>query len=95
MAKNKRKKSKKMFFISLFCLFLNAIIIYSIASTFQSVYYKNKEKQELSDKLVSLKEKGEALRVEANRLQDPEYVARYAREKFFYSGKNEYVIRMP
>ncbi len=91
MAKNKRKKSKKMFFISLFCLFLNAIIIYSIASTFQSVYYKNKEKQELSDKLVSLKE----LRVEANRLQDPEYVARYAREKFFYSGKNEYVIRMP
>ena len=34
------------------------------------------------------------LKSEVNKLKDPVYVAKYAREKFFYSGKNEYIIRM-
>ncbi len=96
MAKvNKRKKVKNSFVVLVFCLVINAVIMYSIGSIFTNVYYKNKEKQQLNDKLVLLKEQGEALRVEAKKLQDPEYVARYAREKYLYSGEDEYVIRIP
>lgn len=96
MAKKSVKKRKKIrILFTVLCLVINALIIYSIVSTFNNVYQKSKEKKQLTEELSNLKEKGEALRVEANRLQDPDYVARYAREKYLYSGKNEFVIRMP
>lgn len=96
MTKKSKKKNKRVrALFTIFCLVINALIIYSIASTFNNVYQKSKEKKQLTEELSNLKEKGEALRVEANRLQDPDYVAKYAREKYLYSGKNEFVIRMP
>ena len=53
-----------------------------------------KEQQELSGTLVELKEKEETLKAEVNKLQDPDYIAKYAREKFMYSGDGEYIIRI-
>ena len=35
-----------------------------------------------------------SLKVEVNKLKNPEYVAKYAREKFLYSKDNEYVIKI-
>lgn len=36
----------------------------------------------------------ETLKDEINKLQDPEYMARYAREKYLYSKKNEIIIKI-
>ena len=36
----------------------------------------------------------EDLKDEINRLQDPEYMARYAREKYLYSKKDEIIIKI-
>jgi cell division protein DivIC len=40
-------------------------------------------------------DKEEELKDEINKLKDPEYMARYAREKYLYSKDGELIIRIP
>ena len=56
---------------------------------------KYKEKDELNEELEVLKEKETELSTDVLKLQDPEYIARYLREKYYYSKEGEYVIRFP
>ena len=97
MAK-KSKKTKKQVLRSILyvflCLIVNSYIVYSLFGVIQQVYSKKSEKKELSIKLANLQEKEEALKVQVNKLKDPDYVAKYAREKYFYSKNNEYIIRI-
>ncbi len=53
------------------------------------------EVRELEKKLADLQEKEKELNSEIVKLQDPDYLARYAREKYFYSKDNEIIIRIP
>ena len=92
--KSKRKSAGRIFFVTLVCLAINAYIIYSVGSILNDVYTMKKESKELNTKLDELKEEEDVLKSEVKKLKDPSYVAKYAREKFFYSGKNEYIIRM-
>ena len=92
--RSKRKKARRIFFVTVFCLAINAYIIYSVGSIFTSVYDIQKESKKLDAQLEELKEEEDILKSEVKKLKDPVYVAKYAREKFFYSGDNEYIIRM-
>lgn len=94
MAKKKVKKTKRLILVTIFCLAINGYVLYSVGSILKDVQAKKEEKQILSSELVLLKEKQEELKVEVNKLQDSEYVARYAREKYLYSGKNEYILKL-
>lgn len=94
MAKKKVKKTKRLILVTIFCLAINGYVLYSVGSILKDVQVKKEEKQILSSELVLLKEKQEELKVEVNKLQDSEYVARYAREKYLYSGKNEYILKL-
>ena len=49
----------------------------------------------LSEKYEKLLEEEKALKSDVNKLQDPDYVARYAREKYLYTKDGELIIRMP
>ena len=51
-----------------------------------------KEKKTLTLELEKLKEDAESLNLEINRLNSPEYIARYAREKFLYTKDGEKLI---
>lgn len=53
------------------------------------------EVRELEKKLADLQEEEKELNSEIVKLQDPDYLARYAREKYFYSKDNEIIIRIP
>ena len=97
MAKKRRKVKtnfKRAFLITVFCLVTNFFVITYIGGTFKNVIELNKEHKEISGTLVSLKEEEETLKSEVNKLQDPDYIAKYAREKFMYSGEGEYIIRI-
>ena len=94
MSARKKKKTKRIILVSLFCFAINGYLLFSIGSVFKQVTEKEKEKKELAVKLDDLKEKKEELKVEVDRLKDNEYIARYAREKLLYSGKNEYILRI-
>ena len=53
------------------------------------------EKGELKKELASLKDKEEELTSDVNKLQDSDYIARYAREKYYYSKDGELILKIP
>ena len=97
-SKRKRKAKKQAFRIVIFgsvCLLIISGILTTIATVWIEIYAKYKEKEQLEDKILVLKQEEEELSIDVERLQDPEYVARYLREKYFYSKNGEYIIRIP
>lgn len=79
----------------LYCFSL--IIIISLLSlscmnTWSMIYKNKQEKQELEVKYSELLDKEETLEGKVVKLQDPEYVAKYAREKYLYTSEGELII---
>lgn len=89
-----KKKKTRIIVVALFCLSINFYLLYNLSVLFLDVRDKKNEKEKLSGELLSLKEEGEKLKVEANKLTNPEYVAKYAREKYLYTKDNEFVIKI-
>lgn len=94
-----KRKPRKFAFRFLLCGAVSIVgisaVLGSISKVWINIYDKYKEKDELEEKLVLLKEDGESLAIDVEKLQDPEYVARYLKEKYFYSSDGEYIIRLP
>ena len=91
MATKVKKKNKMRILLVVFaCFAISFYVMYGIMDTLKEVAKKEEEKVVLGRELTVLKEKNEELKVEVTKLHDKEYIARYAREKYLYSGKNEY-----
>ena len=56
------------------------------------IYNNITEKKYLETQYNSLMDKEDELSDEVNKLQDPEYVAKYAREKYLYTKDGEIII---
>ena len=101
MAKIKKKKKVLNFkairttFIMPICLLIIGVCIFSGCDYSAKILDKYKEKDELNQNLIVLKEEEQKLTVDVERLQNPEYVGRYLREKFLYSKNDEYIIKIP
>ena len=70
------------------------VFVSSGVSYFSQISKTNKEIEELKEKYDEKLNDEEALKDEINKLQDPEYMARYAREKYLYSKKGEIIIKI-
>ncbi len=92
--KLRKKRVKRIILVTIFCFSINAYVLYSVGTILKDVYVMKNENKELNVKLGNLKEEEEVLKSEVKKLKDPVYVAKYAREKFLYSGDDEYIIRM-
>ena len=62
-----------------------AVTTYTLGKYWVDIYSKYQEKKDLEKELTSLKDEEEELKVDVNKLQDADYIARYAREKYYYS----------
>lgn len=94
----RKKKSKTKYRLLLFvpaCLIIIATIFASIGGYWIEINNKYREKEELEQEIIALKEQEEILKVDVERLEDPDYVARYAREKYMYSKDGEIILRLP
>lgn len=91
--KNKIKRKRRMILVTILCLIVNVYIIYSVSSIFSEVHQKKIESKKLSVELNDLKDEEDVLKSEVNKLKDPVYIGKYAREKFLYSGDDEFIIR--
>lgn len=95
MSKKKIKKSKRR--LALFGTLSVLIICYFV---FNLCYYSyrimvlNKSKADLEAQLTSLLNDEETLKTDIEKLKDPEYIARYARENYMYSMDGEYIIKI-
>ena len=93
-AKPKKKALRVLFFGVASCAFIVYFFGF-IVNVSLDIVNKYKEKTILSQELTSLKEKEQELSLDVEKLKDPEYVARYLREKFLYSKEGEYIIKIP
>jgi len=73
------------------------IIVYffiSLLYSGYSIYTLSKEKNKLEKTYVDLQEKAEDLKIDIDKLSDPEYLADYARENYLYSKDGEYILQI-
>lgn len=89
-----KASKRRIIFFGLPALFIIvSFIIGTTDSIINIIKLKNQTKQ-LEQQLYMLKNDEEDLNTEITKLQDPDYIARFAREKYLYSKDGEYVIRI-
>lgn len=91
----KRKQvTRKIIFVFLIYVVLGVLLLDSLVKTSYQLYTKNKEKKKFQEELEVLKDTEDELKGQVNKLQDPDYIARYARENYSYSKNGEYIIKL-
>lgn len=95
LSKSKIKKTRRVLFLGVGSLIIIVAMTFTIGRYWVEIFDKYKEKKELEEQLAQLKDKEDELRLDASKLQDPDYVARYAREKYLYSKDGEFIIKIP
>ena len=94
MKKISNKAKFRVIFLTLGCIITSVVFVSTLVSLDLQI---KKTKDEIKELTVSYKNKlseEEELKSEINKLQDPEYVARYAREKYLYSKDNEIILKI-
>lgn len=90
-----KKNAKRILIFGFFSLSIISFVFISIYKIVNQINDKYKEAQKLEEKMADLNEQENDLNSEIKRLQDSDYLARYAREKYFYSKDGELIIRIP
>ena len=89
----KASKRRLMIFGTLSIVVMGYFFVTLITYTIRINDLKEEEKN-LNNELIALKEDAEELENTIQKLKDPDYVARYARENYFYSKDGEYIIKI-
>ena len=90
-----KKTVKRVIVFGFFSLTIIFAVMLSVVNIINQIVDKYKEADILEKKMAALSEKEEDLNNEILKLQDKDYLARYAREKYFYSKNGELIIRIP
>ena len=88
MQRKVTKKEKRR--LMLFVIFFAFIIIFP---DWLKIMANNKEIALLEDNYEELLSTEESLKAEVEKLKNPEYLERYAKEQFLYTKPNEIIIR--
>ncbi len=86
------KKRKRILLLGSFSILVICFTTYTTGKYWVQIYSKYKEGKQLSIKLKKLKREEAALKVDVNKMQDSDYIARYAREKYLYSKDGEFIL---
>lgn len=92
--KKTKKEKKRLFIISSVIILLIVSLVNSVASDWTTILQNKSKIESLSAQYEELLEEEEKLVSEVTKLQDDDYIARYAKEKFMYSADGELIIRM-
>ena len=96
MSKKITKRTKRrLLLITTVTIFVVIAFIVNAFALFSQVVKSNKDTILLREQMNDLADKEEYLKVEVEKLNDPEYIAKYAREKYLYSKAGEFTIKMP
>lgn len=90
------KRAKSRLFLA-FLLFGTVIsmLSYKFFYNIKQIRDMKEQKVFLEEQLVKLEEEEKILESDIQKLEDPTYIARYAREKYLYSKDGELIIRLP
>ena len=98
MAKKRRKKAFKakirIFLAIIVFGTITSLLGYNCLTNILKIQKLKNEKDSLEEKLVVLQEEKEVLETDILRLEDKDYIAKYVREKYFYSKDGELILRL-
>ncbi|MDD2377395.1 MAG: septum formation initiator family protein [Bacilli bacterium] len=89
---SKQSKRRLAILVPLFLVSITFFLLSFISSSI-NLYNLKKESKHLEKEIVELKETEQELKTEIDKLKDPDYVARYARENYLYSKDGEIVFK--
>ncbi len=94
MKKATKKDKRRIVILVVILVPLLTLFVANMFGYWSQIYKNIKEKKELEQAYAEKLEEEEKLKGEITRLQDPDYVARYAREKYLYSKEGEIIIKI-
>lgn len=96
MKKKGLKKARRRLLL-LIVLFLGTFVVMSfgVFQTWLKIFENHHDITVLQEEYDKLQDQEKQLKSDVNKLQDPDYVARYAREKYMYTKDGETIIRIP
>lgn len=94
MKKMSQKTKFRVTFYTIGLIISIVLFTSSCVSYISQIVKNNSEMDKLEATYNEKLSEEETLKDEINKLQDPEYMARYAREKYLYSKKNEIIIKI-
>ncbi len=90
--KNKKQDSQRIGFLLVAVVLFIVVLISTVFSDILQIVDNNRQTEELGQRYVQLLEEEASLSSEVTKLQDPDYVARYAREKYMYTKDGEKIL---
>lgn len=94
MTKLNAKERRRIVLTGIFCFFIISLSIISSVGNLFKISEKNEEKKKLTLEIKTLKEEEKILSDDVQKLKNPEYAARYAREKYLYSKNGEKILKI-
>lgn len=93
MKRTKKEKRRLLIYSLVIVIILSYISVFAY-KYWNQIFNNYNEKTKLENQYNELLAKEEDLNSEITKLQDPEYIAKYAREKYMYSKAGEYIIKI-
>ena len=93
MKKSKKVKRRMRIYI-IAIVGLLSFFAYKMSYYWPKILSNYEEKQQLDKKYESLLKDEKTLTTDILKLKDPDYIARYAREKYMYSKDGEVIIKI-
>jgi cell division protein DivIC len=87
-----KKEKKRLFFISFIIIILIVFLGVSTYKDFVTIVNNKRETKKLNTQYEKLLDEKKSLTSEVTKMNDPEYLARYAKEKFLYSKDDEVFV---
>lgn len=96
MAKKRIPKAskKRLLFLGTISVIIIGYFVFNLFYNAYKLYSLKREEKKLNEDLIELKREAKILNTEIGKLKDPEYIAKYAREKFSYSKDGEFIIKV-
>ena len=91
--RNNQKIKRRFALLIPICWLFIGFFCYTLINNYTKINILKKEGQVLNKKIIDLKEEEEALKVDIEKLNDPDYVGRYAREQYLYTKTGEFIIK--
>lgn len=88
------KATSRLIIIFVFFVTVISTLSYTLFNNLYKINDIKGKLDKLAEEKIVLSEEEARLEADIKRLSDPEYIARYAREKYFYSKEGEIILRM-
>ncbi len=91
--KKSKKEKKRLFLITITIIGLLSLLVASVYSDWHQILKNRQLERELNNEYTELLSEEEKLSAEITKLQDDEYLARYAKEKYMLSSEGDTIIK--